>query len=273
MQRQTRPLLLAGRIYGLLLRAYPAAFRQEYSYHMAQLFRDEMRATVQERGTAGLVGLWLITFLDLLKTAAAEHIWELLHLSPGGFSRRSGLAAMLGSVMFYGGVALGAGLYLSGLSFGPAGFLAILGAVVLSLPLLGLALFGLYRRLGRGAVAGLALVAAEVGLFGYIAGILALFTTSWPDQVLAVIVAGSVLLGLGLLGLGGTGLAGRSLGWWSVGPLLLGAGHVGFALSSGRGSGQTVPLLSMIILVIGWFLVGAALWTGPAEDRQPGLPA
>lgn len=273
MQQQNRPLLLAGRLYGLMLRAYPAAFQREYGYHMAQLFRDEMRATIHERGPAGLPGLWFNTFLDLVKTAAAEHISVLLRVPTMRFFRWSGLAAMLGGAMFYSGVALAAFAYERAFGLSPVVYVAILGAVLLSLPLLALALFGLYRRLPRGMAAGLVLIVAEVGVFLYIIGVLTLFTTDFVDEAMTLIMAGAVLLGFGLLGLGLVGLVGRTLGRWSIGPLMLGAGHIAFTLGTGGSAGQVVLFLSMVALLIGWFLVGAALWTGRAEDPHLGLPA
>ena len=89
------PLALSGRIYSLLLYAYPVPFRREYGRLMAQLFRDEARDTLQGSGTAGLIGLWFLTLYDLMKTAFAEHIWEVFHMPIEKLQRWSGPAAAI----------------------------------------------------------------------------------------------------------------------------------------------------------------------------------
>ena len=66
-----RPQIVSGRIYGLLLFAYPKDFRREYGPHMAQVFRDCYRA---EKQRTRVLRLWLNTLVDLLRTAPKERM-------------------------------------------------------------------------------------------------------------------------------------------------------------------------------------------------------
>lgn len=67
---------LSGRLYRLVLLAYPPEFRRAYGSRMAQAFRDCCREAYRRRGLAGLLGLWLHTLLDLAATAPAERVLE-----------------------------------------------------------------------------------------------------------------------------------------------------------------------------------------------------
>jgi putative ABC transport system permease protein len=60
----------ADRLYAVLLRAYPAAFREEYAGEMRAAFRSRWREERQARGLPGLTVLWLSVLLDTLMTAA-----------------------------------------------------------------------------------------------------------------------------------------------------------------------------------------------------------
>ena len=66
-------LLLAERVYRILLFVYPATHRREYGPLMAQSFRDLCRDAYRQRGFVGLVGLWVWILADTAVTAAAEH--------------------------------------------------------------------------------------------------------------------------------------------------------------------------------------------------------
>jgi hypothetical protein len=100
MMEQSKMLSLSHQIYNLLLRAYPDPFRREYGRYMAQLFRDDMRGTLQENGTTALIGLWLLTFIDLIKTAIAEHIWEVFHMPMEKLQRWTGPAAAIAGILW-----------------------------------------------------------------------------------------------------------------------------------------------------------------------------
>src|SRR5690606_24912 len=96
MRATSKLLTLAGRVYRLLLYVYPTPFRREYGFDMAQVFRADTHDTLQECGMAGLIGLCFLTFTDLLKTAFAEHIWEVFHMPMEKLQRLSGPAAAIG---------------------------------------------------------------------------------------------------------------------------------------------------------------------------------
>jgi hypothetical protein len=54
--------MTSERLYRILLRAYPARYRQEYEEDMTQCFRDQLRAA----NTVGkILGLWARTISDL----------------------------------------------------------------------------------------------------------------------------------------------------------------------------------------------------------------
>jgi hypothetical protein len=76
MNKRTELSLLptSQRIYALMLKAYPAEFRREYGPHMAQVFRDCGRAAEHRKRPVVLMHFWLITLLDLVKTAPKEHV-------------------------------------------------------------------------------------------------------------------------------------------------------------------------------------------------------
>lgn len=76
MSTKTNLVDYSARIYRLLLFAYPAGFRHEYSREMAQVFRDDLQASLPESGPAGLVNLWFLLVIHLVKTALAEHFRE-----------------------------------------------------------------------------------------------------------------------------------------------------------------------------------------------------
>ncbi len=63
--------------YRRLLILFPADFRAEYAEPMLQLFTDCCRAAQRERGTVGVLTLWLPALRDLVGSAAAEHCTNL----------------------------------------------------------------------------------------------------------------------------------------------------------------------------------------------------
>src|SRR5512134_2332651 len=60
----------ADRVYGALLRAYPAAFREEYAGEMRAAFRSRWHEERRAHGVRGVTRLWLSVLLDTLGTAA-----------------------------------------------------------------------------------------------------------------------------------------------------------------------------------------------------------
>ncbi len=59
-------------VYRTLLVFYPRAFRRIYGPRLVQVFRDQCRVAVRQRGTMGLVVVWVRTLGDLVITATAE---------------------------------------------------------------------------------------------------------------------------------------------------------------------------------------------------------
>lgn len=62
----------AERLYALLLRAYPAAFRARFGPEMRQLFRDRRRDAA-ERGE-GAARFWLGLAADAVRSLPAQHL-------------------------------------------------------------------------------------------------------------------------------------------------------------------------------------------------------
>src|SRR5436190_10994724 len=64
------------KLYAVLLRLYPTAFREEYEREMRAAFRRRRR---DERSAMGRAVLWLSIFADTLVTATREHFDMLVH--------------------------------------------------------------------------------------------------------------------------------------------------------------------------------------------------
>ncbi len=76
-QRSSRSLAFSVCLYRLLVRAYPASFRERYASEMADLFRDMAEVAVERRGAIGLTTTWFRVLADLAWTAPQEHLIEL----------------------------------------------------------------------------------------------------------------------------------------------------------------------------------------------------
>ena len=64
----------ATKVYCLLLRGYPSAFRAKYGTQMAQLFRDCYGAEVKRGGRQRLALFWFRTLSDFIRTLPQEHL-------------------------------------------------------------------------------------------------------------------------------------------------------------------------------------------------------
>ena len=96
-QRQQLPTLNsegARRIYGLLLRAYPAAFRGDYGNDMAQVFRDCYLKEKRRGGLGRLTLFWFRTLLDFTKTVPREHLDNLRKENPMKNTGRDAVALL-----------------------------------------------------------------------------------------------------------------------------------------------------------------------------------
>ena len=263
-------LALSNRVYCLLLYLYPVSFRREYGTHMAQLFRDDMRGTLRDDGRLAVVGLWLLAFFDLLKTAVAEHIWEIFNMPIEKLTRWSGPAGAMGGLLY----ALG----IIGIAATNADA-AVVGSViaVVTVLLMVFGLFGLYKCLPTtiGRLNTLTFSVAAAGLLTlHIGWVISVWTHNFGNRV-DVIAVGAIFLGLTIMGLAGMGiiaLATQALGRWSFTPLLVSAAYI-FMFSSGYlGPGSTAgTVLLLTVFVMSWLLLGVALWQTHEEPLEPGL--
>lgn len=272
--QETPPLLsLSTGFYRLLLYAYPAPFRRDFGREMAQLFRDDARDTLQRHGPVALAGLWLLTIFDLLKTALAEHVWEVFHMPLEKMERWSGPAAFFGGLLFGGGVVWSVAI--AGEEGGLAAYVVLLLSFALSLPLLGLGLYGLYRRLpaSKRAINVLAFSVALGGLFLYTVGWLSVFVDLLVDIAATVGNIGFGVASLGFAAMAIIALASRALGRWRFVPLLSAASMVVIGLNAGENPGTSfwIPIISLYSL--GWLLLGVALWATYEDSTAPALPA
>ncbi len=82
---------LSEKMYRLLLRAYPRAYRDQYARPMEQLFRGRLR---EVNGSVELAALWMRTLADWVVSLPARY-WERLvphaHVSPFAPPARRGL--------------------------------------------------------------------------------------------------------------------------------------------------------------------------------------
>lgn len=62
----------SGRVYGVLLLAYPREFRRRFGGEMAQAFKDSCRDAELRGGALGVMMLWVRTMPDLMSTAIVE---------------------------------------------------------------------------------------------------------------------------------------------------------------------------------------------------------
>jgi hypothetical protein len=269
----TEATLLAffNQLFRLLLHVYPASFRREFGLEMAQVFRDDMRATLREDGLTGMAILWFITALDLIKTAFVERAWEIFHMPQERFTRLlTGIAAAIGAPLLimtfgsqffwetYGSLGLPSGDLVHPILAG-IGFL-----------LMGPGLYGLYRKLPATTPSKLGLLVAQVSV---LLGIVAMIT--WGQAISEQLVRLAFALhpiGLALMGL--VALTNRSLGRVSFAPLLIVAAFIGSAITATPGVEGMGLQIFLLLTYAGWVLVGAAIALQRAEEpSEPMLAA
>ena len=81
-------LRLSERIYRLLLRVYPPAYRRASGSDLAEFFRDRYREEFAARGWTGVGSLWVRSLADLLTSGLAER-WKSLRRSRSGVFDRA----------------------------------------------------------------------------------------------------------------------------------------------------------------------------------------
>jgi hypothetical protein len=268
MFEKSRLLAFSGRLYSLLLLAYPTRFRRAYGREMAQVFRDDIRSTFQENGAAGLIGLWFLVMFDLLKTAFAEHIWEVFHMPVEKLDRWTGLAAALG-----GALIVFVMFFIDQLQ--DAEFV-LLSVVVIGMFLLwAIALAGLYRRLPAASHPGnkVTFAIAELSLLLSMIGLLIMPLAELGGTMIFI---GYFGLGLGIAGMGIIALRYRALGGWSFTPLLVAVAWLVFLatmISVGFSVVGPLPTASVMLIGVSWLLLGIGLWSSARDMLDPALPA
>jgi hypothetical protein len=275
MLNELKLLTVSNRLYHLLLRAYPAPFRREFGREMALVFRDDLRATVRKSGVEGLIGLWLVTFFDLLKTALAEHIWEMFHMPLEKLSRWSWLAIVIGGplpLLTFTNYSFWDLMQRLGLSDNDWLHPLLAG---MGLLLTGIGLYGLYRRLPQRARPASTMAYGAV-LFGVLLGMVGFITFMRPFSA-PFISASFILLWIGLAVMGLISLSTRALGELSFVPLLIIAGAIGIAATVGdfatTGRVQIVTQLFLALYHISWLMLGIALWKAQEDKAGPPLLA
>ena len=256
------PLALSVRIYSLLLYVYPASFRREYGHPMAQLFMDEARDTLQRGGTTGLIGLWFLTLFDLLKTAFAEHIWEVFHMSMEKLQRWSGPTATIAGTLWVSLFLIEVEDNLRILLFVP------------TLLFMAVGLAGLYRRLPPSLRLGntLAFGVALIGLLLMLAGAIGLSLTD-VDLFWTTLVVAFLAVIVGIAGMGVIAISKRTLGRLSFIPLAQAAFLAGTFFAAGDSGGNSLQVTFIVLYGISWILLGVTLWNTREDAPGPALPA
>ena len=95
-------VLISEGAYRLLLQLYPRRFRDELGLDMSRTFRDHSREQYQRDGLPGLIGLWMFTTFDVVRTALEEWVrtgeW---FMSKETLIRIGGPAMILGGVVWF----------------------------------------------------------------------------------------------------------------------------------------------------------------------------
>ena len=259
MFSQAALIRLSNRIFCGLLYLYPARFRREYGYDMAQVFRDDVRGTYHESGVWAVTGLWMLAFVDLVKTAVAEHLMEIFHMPLENLTRWSGPAGAMGGILY----AIGSASIVYGVT---AFIFSAIGAGLL----LGFGLFGLYKCLPPtfGRLNTLTFCAA---LFGLLMSHFSAVAIVWTDNSESLWIT-ALFMGLSIIGFAGMGIiamANQSLGRLSFTPLLALVATLSlFSLYNN----QTFSSLWVIVLSFyagSWILLGIALWQAYREPEPP----
>ena len=120
----------AERIYRLLLRAYPPAFRAEYGREMVLVFRDQCRD-----GDVRTVGFWVRIFWDVVRSAPAlraeaTRTVEVIMKLAAILTVLLGAYGILGAMNEWGAASQHAGTYVLAIVLGVAASLLLLGAGV-----------------------------------------------------------------------------------------------------------------------------------------------
>ncbi len=198
------------------------------------------------------MGLWARTLFDLVRTALAEHVQEVTHMSPRSLMRWSGPVAMLGGLLW--AASLGINGLEMGLWAGAALVCFLIGVV------------GLYARQRAGWLARTGLVA---GVLAALVGAIGAFFNVW-----GFFGGGVMLLTLGMVLLGIASLRNRALRRWNALPLVVGLWPpLLFELTNPyHAPGNAMPWAqpaALLIYGLGWVALGYVLWSGAGKTATP----
>lgn len=276
-------LLIAEWLYATLLYLYPKNFRTAYAQEMRLTFRSASQAAYRRNGINGLLGFWLPTLLDLLKSALEEQVrqGEIMMLKErlialaGPLTIAVGVLWMVASI---GDFAFQTGLVTDEALLGIVMIPFILSFVPLLFALIGARLrfhpsASVLGRLGLGlSVAGCAgvvvftLASMAVGGSSPEAN-----PSSWVNYTAVVCV---LCIRLGYILFGWDALRHKLLPRWNVLPLLVGLTLVlslpldWFGVPAFLPSEWANPFLHFVLTGACWVLLGIALMH-PSREPQP----
>ncbi len=120
----------AERVYRLLLRAYPPAFRAEYEREMVLIFRDQCRD-----GDVRTLGFWVRVVWDVMRSAPAlraerTRTVEVIMKVAAVLTVLLGAFGILGAINEWGAASQHAGAYVLAIVLGVVASLLLLGAGV-----------------------------------------------------------------------------------------------------------------------------------------------
>jgi hypothetical protein len=280
-------LLISERLYAALLILYPRRFRAAYGKQMRLTFRDACRVAYQRNGTIGLLAFWLLTLLDLIKSALAERVRQgEITLSKTRLIALAGPLTLLVGAMWVV-ASIGEVVLLVGPSYVDTFwdhfyFFPIFLSFILMLP--AFILTRLRYHLAAAAPGRLGLNLSIAGCAGtwlfVLSSILidmvapALDDGGWPDYVISACVL-AIMIGHMLFGM--DALRNRLLPRWNVMPLLVGLPTtllivpsliIESNIHSDFQSVLTTAFLRFAFTGAGWVLQGIALME-PRRELQP----
>ena len=276
-------LRLSEALYRRVLHLYPADFRETYGVHMARTFRDCLRECYQRRGFGALLPLWAATLLDLLKTAAEEHMQRSIEMSKTLLSKIAGPTLMLGGLLWM----------LSGLhqfetiywdEFGGFDLVYEIGGILFGAAILPLVigLIGLHLTYKErvGSLGRLGLLAPYGGLAITLVALAYSLLNPAVDDWWYGFMMGLLLIMCGMILFGIDALRRSTFPRWNYAPLVAGAPFVltftvAGAVSLITGNALNIPsgwygFAAFVITGLGWMMTGYAVMT---DEQTAPIPA
>jgi hypothetical protein len=101
MAGRLRSVEWSVRVYGALIKAYPASFRREYASEMILVFREHLMDTRRKRGAVGLLTAWFRVLGDLAWTVPEQHFHEIQRRIEMRSVALALLSAVLAAVVYF----------------------------------------------------------------------------------------------------------------------------------------------------------------------------